>query len=27
MPKWVAGEANGNPVKVRFTLPVRFRLD
>jgi protein TonB len=27
MPKWVPGEANGNPVKVRFTLPVRFRLD
>jgi protein TonB len=27
MPKWSAGEANGNPVKVRFTLPVRFRLD
>lgn len=27
MPKWIAGEANGNPVKVRFTLPVRFRLD
>lgn len=27
MPKWNAGEANGNPVKVRFTLPVRFRLD
>jgi protein TonB len=27
MPKWNAGEANGNPVKVRFTLPVRFKLD
>lgn len=27
MPKWSAGEANGHPVKVRFTLPVRFRLD
>jgi protein TonB len=27
MPKWSPGEANGNPVKVRFTLPVRFRLD
>lgn len=26
MPKWTPGEANGNPVKVRFTLPVRFRL-
>jgi protein TonB len=27
MPKWIPGEANGNAVKVRFTLPVRFRLD
>jgi protein TonB len=27
MPKWSAGEANGHAVKVRFTLPVRFRLD
>ena len=27
MPKWSAGEANGHPVKVRFTLPVRFRLE
>ena len=27
MPKWNPGEANGNPVKVRFTLPVRFRLE
>jgi periplasmic protein TonB len=26
MPKWTPGEANGNPVKVRFTLPVKFRL-
>lgn len=26
MPKWTPGEANGHPVKVRFTLPVRFRL-
>ena len=26
MPNWTPGEANGNPVKVRFTLPVRFRL-
>jgi protein TonB len=26
MPKWQPGEANGNPVKVKFTLPVRFRL-
>ncbi len=27
MPKWLPGEANGNPVKVRFTLPVRFKLE
>jgi periplasmic protein TonB len=27
MPKWSPGEANGNPVKVRYTLPVRFRLE
>ncbi|MEQ1747106.1 MAG: energy transducer TonB, partial [Saprospiraceae bacterium] len=27
MPKWIPGEANGNAVKVRFTLPVRFRLE
>lgn len=27
MPKWSPGEANGHAVKVRFTLPVRFRLD
>ena len=27
MPKWIPGEANGNPVKVRFTLPVRFKLE
>jgi protein TonB len=27
MPKWVPGEANGNPVKVRYTLPVRFKLE
>lgn len=26
MPAWIPGEANGYPVKVRFTLPVRFRL-
>ena len=26
MPKWIPGEANGNPVKVRYTLPVMFRL-
>ena len=27
MPRWSAGEANGKPVKVKFTLPVRFRLE
>ncbi|MCB9316290.1 MAG: energy transducer TonB [Lewinellaceae bacterium] len=27
MPRWLPGEANGHPVKVRFTLPVRFRLE
>lgn len=26
MPKWNPGEANGHPVKVRFTLPIRFSL-
>ena len=26
MPRWTPGEANGNPVKVRFYLPVRFEL-
>lgn len=26
MPNWIPGEANGHAVKVRFTLPVRFRL-
>ncbi len=27
MPRWSPGEANGHAVKVRFTLPVRFRLE
>ncbi len=27
MPRWIPGEANGYPVKVRFTLPVRFKLN
>lgn len=27
MPDWIPGEADGKPVKVRFTLPVRFRLE
>ncbi len=26
MPRWSPGEASGYPVKVRFTLPVKFRL-
>jgi periplasmic protein TonB len=26
MPRWNAGEQQGNPVKVRFTLPIRFQL-
>ena len=26
MPHWTPGEANGHPVKVRFTLPIRFAL-
>jgi periplasmic protein TonB len=27
MPRWSPGEANGNAVKVKFTLPVKFRLE
>jgi periplasmic protein TonB len=27
MPQWSPGEANGNPVRVRYTLPVRFRVE
>lgn len=27
MPKWTPGQANGQPVKVRYTLPVRFKLE
>ncbi len=27
MPKWIPGEANGHAVKVRYTLPVRFKLE
>ncbi len=27
MPKWAPGEANGQPVKVRYTLPIRFKLE
>ena len=27
MPRWIPGESNGHPVKVRFTMPVRFKLE
>lgn len=27
MPNWLPGEVDGQPVRVRFTLPVRFRLE
>lgn len=27
MPKWSPGEANGHPVKVRYTLPFKFKLE
>lgn len=27
MPKWTPGQANGQPVKVRYTLPIRFKLE
>ncbi len=27
MPRWMPGSANGEPVKVRFTLPISFRLE
>ncbi len=27
MPKWTPGEANGHPVKVRYTLPLRFKFE
>ncbi len=26
MPKWIPGRQGGNPVRVRYTLPVQFRL-
>ena len=26
MPKWIPGKRNGQPVKVKYTLPVRFSL-
>ncbi len=27
MPNWLPGEVDGQPVRVRFTLPVRFALE
>lgn len=27
MPNWEPGEEDGNPVRVKFTLPITFRLD
>jgi protein TonB len=27
MPPWTPGEANGHPVRVRFTMPFRFKLN
>ncbi|HRR62720.1 MAG TPA: energy transducer TonB, partial [Paludibacteraceae bacterium] len=26
MPKWVPGKQRGKPVRVRFTLPINFKL-
>ena len=26
MPKWKPGKQQGNPVKVKYTLPVKFKL-
>lgn len=27
MPKWIPGMVDGKPVRVRYILPVRFRLE
>ncbi len=27
MPKWIPGKQRGNPVRVQFTLPVKFKLE
>ena len=27
MPKWNAGKQRGKPVKVSFTLPIKFKLE
>ena len=26
MPRWVPGKQNGTPVRVKYTLPISFRL-
>jgi protein TonB len=26
MPHWIAGRQNGNPVRVKYTVPVTFKL-
>lgn len=27
MPKWIPGKQKGEPVRVRFNMPIRFKLD
>jgi protein TonB len=27
MPNWIPGKLRGEPVRVRFTLPIRFKMD
>ena len=27
MPRWIPAKQNGEPVKIRYTLPITFRLD
>lgn len=27
MPNWIPGERNGNPITVRYTIPITFRLN
>lgn len=27
MPKWIPGKKNGKPVKVRYTIPLTFKMD
>ncbi|MBR2101432.1 MAG: energy transducer TonB, partial [Prevotella sp.] len=26
MPKWIPGKQNGSPVRVKYTVPVTFKL-